>query len=78
MTQNLLNYCVILNKEALIELSLTESANEFCRESETRLKKFGKFNNKDIPQQLCNKISLVIQTFQIIFSLFWFWILTVF
>ena len=49
MTQNLLNYCVILNKEALEELSLTESANEFCREIETRLQKFGKFNGKDIP-----------------------------
>ena len=45
-------------KEGLEELSLTDVANEFCRESETRLNTFGKLSDKDIPQQFSKKVSV--------------------
>ena len=51
---------MILNiyKEGLEELSLTDVANEFCRESETRLNTFGKVSHKGTFQQFCKKMSV--------------------
>ena len=51
------------HKKALGELSLVETANEFCRENEARLNIFGKFSQKGMPQHFVLKVSVAAQTF---------------
>lgn len=65
MTQNSLNYCMILNtyKKDLDEVILTDVVKKFCRECEVSLNRFGKFSDKEIPQQFWKMMSVAALTF---------------
>ena len=61
--QSRLNRYMLLNtyKEALDELSLIDIANEFCRESDTRLNMFRTFTERDTPHDFQAKVSVATQ-----------------
>ena len=58
------NHRMLLNtyKEAFDELSLTDIANEFCRESDGRLNMFGAFTERDTPHDFQAKVLVATQT----------------
>ena len=56
---------MILNayKKALDEVNLTDVVNKFCRKCEVSLNRFGKFSDKEIPQQFWKMMSVAALTF---------------